>query len=92
MTTENKEKIVRTEVGRVTSNKMHKTIVVLIERERPHALYKKYIKKSKKIHAHDEGNLCGIGDIVRIRECRPISKTKSWALEVVLEKAEVVAA
>jgi small subunit ribosomal protein S17 len=84
--TEIKAKIVRTEVGRVISNKMDKTIVVLIEREQPHPLYKKYVKKSKKIHAHDEENVCNIGDLVRIREFRPISKMKSWMLEVVLEK------
>jgi small subunit ribosomal protein S17 len=86
--TEAKAKIVRTEVGRVVSDKMDKTIVVLIEREYPHPLYKKYVKKSKKIHAHDEENVCGMGDVVRIREFRPISKKKSWVLDVILEKSK----
>ncbi len=80
------KKIVRTEVGRVVSNKGDKTIVVLIERRFPHQLYKKYVTKSKKIHAHDEQNQCAEGDLVRIRECRPISKKKSWVLDEIITK------
>jgi small subunit ribosomal protein S17 len=88
--TEARAKIVRTEVGRVVSDKMDKTIVVLIERARPHPLYNKYVKKSKKMHVHDEENICQIGDVVRIREFRPISKKKSWILDVILEKKDAV--
>jgi small subunit ribosomal protein S17 len=87
MTTENANKIIRTEVGRVLSDKMDKTIVVAIDRAMPHRLYLKRVKKLKKIAAHDEKNECKIGDKVRIRECRPIAKTKSWILDSVLEKA-----
>jgi len=85
-------KISRTEVGRVVSDKMDKTIVVLIERSQPHRLYKKYVKKSKKLHVHDEANECSIGDVVRIKECRPLAKTKSWTLDAVLEKAHTAVA
>jgi small subunit ribosomal protein S17 len=88
---EAKAKIIRTEVGRVVSDKMDKTIVVLIERARPHPLYKKYVKKSKKMHVHDEENTCHMGDLVRIREFRPISKKKSWILDVILEKKDALA-
>ncbi|GAA4811510.1 30S ribosomal protein S17 [Marinicella pacifica] len=69
---------IRTKSGLVTSNKMDQTVTVLIERTIKHPLYKKYIKKSTKIHAHDADNKCQEGDIVKIAECRPISKTKSW--------------
>ncbi|MCX7546162.1 30S ribosomal protein S17 [Marinicella gelatinilytica] len=69
---------VRTKSGMVTSNKMDQTVTVLIERTVKHPLYKKYIKKSTKIHAHDADNKCSEGDLVKIAECRPISKTKSW--------------
>ena len=64
--------------GVVTSDKMDKTIVVQVEQRVMHPLYKKFIKRSKKYHAHDENNLCKIGDVVRICECRPISKSKTW--------------
>jgi small subunit ribosomal protein S17 len=64
--------------GRVTSDKMDKTITVLVERRVMHPLYKKFIRRSKKYAAHDEDNLCKIGDTVRIEECRPISKRKTW--------------
>ena len=64
--------------GVVVSDKSDKTITVLVERRVMHPVYKKFIKRSKRYHAHDEGNNCHIGDSVRIRECRPISKTKSW--------------
>jgi small subunit ribosomal protein S17 len=66
--------------GRVTSDKMDKTITVLVDRRVMHPLYKKFIRKSKKYAAHDEGNLCKVGDMVRIIECPPISKRKTWNL------------
>jgi small subunit ribosomal protein S17 len=71
--------------GVVVSDKMDKTIVVKIERKIKHPLYKKYIRRSKKYAAHDEANVAKIGDIVRIRECRPLSKRKHW--EVLSESA-----
>lgn len=83
----NKEKIVRTKTGRVVSNKMDKTIVVLVERKEQDPLYKKYVKRSTKIKAHDEQNLCSEGDVVLIKESMPTSKTKSWVLVEVVEKA-----
>lgn len=64
--------------GRVVSDKMDKTVTVLVERRVMHPLYKKFIKRSKKYAAHDEGNLCKEGDFVQIEECRPISKRKTW--------------
>jgi len=64
--------------GVVVSDKAHKTVIVLVERRVMHPIYKKFIKRSKKYRAHDEGNAYKIGDVVRIEECRPISKTKSW--------------
>ena len=64
--------------GRVTSDKMDKTITVLVDRRVMHPLYKKFIRRSKKYAAHDEANLCKTGDTVRIEECRPISKRKTW--------------
>jgi len=64
--------------GRVTSDKMDKTVTVLVARRVMHPLYKKFIRRSKKYAAHDEANLCQIGDTVRIEECRPISKRKTW--------------
>src|SRR3954453_16249758 len=64
--------------GRVTSDKMDKTITVLVDRRVMHPLYKKFIRRSKKYAAHDEANLCKVGDTVRIEECRPISKRKTW--------------
>ncbi|MBF0226642.1 MAG: 30S ribosomal protein S17 [Desulfobacterales bacterium] len=74
-------------VGEVVSNKMQKTIVVTVERLVKHPLYKKYIKRRKKFAAHDEKSECGIGDVVRIIECRPLSKRKRWRLKKVVEKA-----
>lgn len=72
------EKTVRTLTGRVVSDKMDKTITVLIERRVKHPIYGKYVKRSTKLHAHDEANQCKIGDKVSIRETRPLAKTKSW--------------
>ncbi len=82
-----KAKTVRTLLGKVVSNKMDKTVVVLVTRKVKHPVYGKYIQRSTKIHAHDEGNMCKEGDMVIIAETRPISKTKSWKLvEVVGQK------
>ena len=64
--------------GTVVSDKMDKTVTVLVERRVMHPIYKKFIKRSKRYHAHDEGNVHKEGDLVRIRECRPISKSKTW--------------
>ncbi|HHU53090.1 MAG TPA: 30S ribosomal protein S17 [Clostridiaceae bacterium] len=75
-------------VGIVISDKMDKTITVAVEEHVRHPLYKKYIKKTKKFTAHDEENQCGIGDRVRIMETRPLSKTKSWRLVKIIEKAK----
>ncbi len=80
----------RTLSGKVVSNKMDKSIVVLVERQVKHPLYGKYMKRSTKIHAHDESNQCNIGDIVTIEETRPVSKTKNWALVEVTERASKV--
>lgn len=74
--------------GKVTSNKGDKSITVLTERQVQHPIYKKYYKQSKKMHAHDEANECNIGDIVRIKESRPLSKTKRWVLEGIIERAK----
>ncbi len=64
--------------GVVVSNRMDKTVVVRVERRVMHSVYKKFIQRSKKYHAHDELNQCKVGDVVRIRECRPLSRTKTW--------------
>ena len=80
--------IKRTQTGRVVSSKMDKSVTVLLERQIKHPLYGKYIKRSSKVHAHDEDNACGEGDVVRIAECRPISKTKSWRVVEIVEKAQ----
>jgi small subunit ribosomal protein S17 len=72
--------------GVVVSDKQDKTIVVRVERRLMHPIYKKFIRRSKKYAAHDENNVCKIGDVVRIRECRPISKNKTW--ELVQDQAE----
>ncbi len=73
--------------GKVVSNSRDKTISVLVERRVRHPIYKKYIKRSTKVHAHDENNECGLGDVVRVRESKPFSKTKSWALVEIVEKS-----
>ena len=79
----------RIQQGRVVSDKMDKSIVVAIERTGKHPLYGKFSKRTTKVHAHDEDNTCGLGDKVEIAECRPLSKTKSWTLVKVLEKAKI---
>ncbi|MCZ6775730.1 MAG: 30S ribosomal protein S17 [Ignavibacteria bacterium] len=75
-------------IGKVVSNKMEKSIVVLIERSVPHPIYKKYFKRSSKFMAHDEKREAGIGDTVRIMETRPLSKRKKWRLVDIIEKAK----
>lgn len=77
----------RTLTGKVVSNKMDKSITVLIERRVKHPKYGKFVRKSTKIHAHDDQNQCHEGDVVTIEECRPISKTKAWRLVEVVERA-----
>ncbi|MBP7963122.1 MAG: 30S ribosomal protein S17 [Caldilineaceae bacterium] len=77
-------------IGVVTSDKMDKTIVVTVERVTRHPLYGKTIRKHKKYKAHDENNLAVMGDTVRIRECRPISKDKSYFVEEILQRSELV--
>ena len=80
---------VKTVEGRVVSNKMDKTVTVLVERLVKHALYGKYIRRSTKLHAHDEDNSCNEGDVVRVSECRPLSKTKNWrVVQVVTRNAK----
>jgi small subunit ribosomal protein S17 len=80
---------IKTVEGRVVSNKMDKTVTVLVERLVKHALYGKYIRRSTKLHAHDEDNSCNEGDVVRVSECRPMSKTKNWrVVEVVARNAK----
>ena len=82
------ETVKRTKTGRVTSNKADKTVTVMLERQVKHPLYGKYIKRSTKVRAHDEDNSCAEGDKVMIAECRPLSKTKSWRVVEILERAE----
>ncbi len=82
-------KATRIIVGRVISDKMHKSAVVIVERKVRHPLYGKYIRRSTRLHIHDEDNKCQTGDTVSIRECRPISKTKSWRLIEVLDRPEM---
>ena len=81
------KKLTRSATGRVVSNKMEKTATVLVERQIQHALYGKFIKRSKKYHAHDEENRCQPGDLVTIEECRPVSRSKRWRVVKVLEQA-----
>jgi small subunit ribosomal protein S17 len=77
----------RTVEGRVVSNKMDKTVTVLVERQVKHALYGKYIRRSTKLHAHDADNSCNEGDIVRVAECAPMSKTKNWRVVTIVTRA-----
>ena len=78
----------KTRTGVVTSNKMAKTITVAVERKVKHPIYGKFVNKTTKFHAHDEKDECTIGDVVRIMETRPLSKTKRWRLVEVVEKAK----
>lgn len=75
-------------MGKVVSDKMDKTIIVNVETRMPHPLYGKIVRRSKRYTAHDEDNQCGVGDLVRIMETRPISRTKRWRLLEIVEKAE----
>ena len=81
------EQTIRTVQGRVVSNKMDKTITVAVERKVKHPIYGKFIKRTTKLHAHDEANVCNEGDFVSITECRPLSKSKNWSLVDVITKA-----
>lgn len=77
----------RTLEGRVVSDKMDKSITVMVERKVKHPIYGKFIRRSTKVHAHDEANECGIGDLVVVEQCRPLSKSKAWRLVKVVSKA-----
>jgi len=88
MTEDTKAK--RTVTGKVVSNKMDKTITVMVERKVKHPVYGKYIKRSTKLHAHDASNECNEGDLVTVVACRPLSKSKKWMLENIVERATVV--
>ena len=81
------EQTSRTVQGRVVSNKMEKSITVVVERKVKHPIYGKFIKRTTKLHAHDETNQCNEGDVVTLRECRPLSKSKNWMLVDVITKA-----
>ena len=83
-------KVKRTVTGRVVSDKMDKSITVLIERKVKHPVYGKYVKRSNKLFAHDENNECKEGDLVTVSACRPISKNKCWMLEEIVERAPVL--
>ena len=85
---ENTRAFRKTRVGQVVSDKMDKTIVVAVQDSVQHPLYKKIVKRTYKLKAHDENNECGIGDTVRVMECRPLSKDKRWRLVEVIEKAK----
>lgn len=78
----------KTVIGKVISNKMNKTIVVQVERKVKHPLYGKFIKRFTKMYAHDEDNTCRMGDLVLIKQCRPLSKTKRWSIVEILRKEE----
>ena len=80
--------VTRTVTGRVVSNKMDKTVTVLIERKVKHPIYGKYIRRSTKLHVHDEQNACQEGDMVTIEQCRPLSRTKSWRLVDIIGHGE----
>jgi len=84
------EKKHKTKVGRVVGNKMNKTVVVAVETSKRHPLYKKIIKRTVKYKAHDEKNECGIGDMVRMVETRPLSKEKRWRVAEIITKGKVV--
>ncbi|MDI9497553.1 MAG: 30S ribosomal protein S17 [Bacillota bacterium] len=81
-------KLRKTRVGEVTSDKMDKTVVVAIVEHVKHPLYRKYIKRTLKLKAHDENNACGIGDRVRVMETRPLSRDKHWRVTEIIEKAK----
>jgi len=82
------ESVKSTRVGQVISNKADKTVTVKLERQIKHELYGKYIKRSSKVHAHDEENSCSEGDLVKIEQCRPMSKTKAWRVVEIVKRAQ----
>ena len=84
---ENTQKSTRTVEGRVVSNKMDKTVTVLVERVVKHPLYGKYVRRSTKLHAHDAENSCNEGDVVRVSECAPLSKSKNWRVVEIVTRA-----
>jgi len=86
MTVEQKRRT--TKVGRVVSDKMDKTVVVAVDYLKPHPLYRKIIRRTKKFHAHDEENACKVGDVVRIEETRPLSRTKRWRVVEIVKRGE----
>jgi small subunit ribosomal protein S17 len=90
MTEQQSTKVVRALTGTVVSDKMNKTVTVLVERKVKHPIYGKVIRLSKKYHAHDENNEFHSGDVVVIEECRPISKSKAWKVAKLVEKAHLV--
>lgn len=90
MTEQQNSKVVRAMTGTVVSDKMNKTVTVLVERKVKHPIYGKIIRMSKKYHAHDENNEFHSGDVVVIEECRPLSKTKTWKVSKLVEKARLV--
>lgn len=79
-----------TKIGRVVSDKMDKTVVIAVDYLKPHPLYRKIIRKTNKFHAHDEENTCKVGDVVRIEESRPLSKSKRWRVVEIMQRAEEV--
>lgn len=83
-----KRNLRKSRVGVVSSNKMDKSITIIVERKIKHPIYGKFVKKSKKLMAHDENNDCQIGDVVRIDETRPLSKSKRWRLVEIIERAK----
>lgn len=85
---EEKRNLRKERIGVVSSNKMEKSITVTVERRQKHPMYGKFIKLTKKFHAHDEENQCNIGDTVKIMETRPISKSKRWRLVEIIERAK----
>jgi small subunit ribosomal protein S17 len=85
---ERERRLRKTRTGKVVSNKMEKTITIAVERRLKHPMYGKFIKKTMKLKAHDEKNICQEGDIVKVMETRPLSKTKRWRLVEVLEKVK----
>lgn len=85
---EHKRNLRKERIGVVTSNKMEKSITVSVEKKQKHPMYGKFIKTTKKFHAHDEKNECNVGDTVRIMETRPLSKTKNWRLVEIIERAK----
>ncbi len=86
--TADQDKVMQTVIGKVISDKMNKTIVVQVERKVKHPLYGKYVRRYSKMYAHDEENTCRTGDVVSIRQSRPLSKTKRWMLVDILKREE----